>query len=372
MSEFIEVLEVTDSSENEIVKRIPEEGSLPIKIGAQLIVRDHQRAVFFRDGKALDVFGPGRHTVTTANLPVLTKALSLPFGFKSPFRAEVVFVNTKVFLNMKWGTKNPIALKDRDLGVVNLRAFGIYSIRIIQPIVFVNNIVGARGLYETRPLEDFFRDLIASRITDLLGESVTSVFDLPAQFDELSRQARERVLEDFKQYGIELKDFAISSINPPEEVQQMIDERSGMGLFSDTKDYLQFKAARAMGDAALKGEGGASEGMGLGIGAGLGFLLPGMVGDGRVAPGQEKIPCPFCGAMNEVGAKFCSACGEKIMAVNRSGENCLSCGQPVPLGAKFCPSCGEVIQKKTCPSCGAALSSDNKFCPQCGHDLKGE
>ncbi|HDS02588.1 MAG TPA: SPFH domain-containing protein [Firmicutes bacterium] len=372
MSEFIEVLEVTDNSENEIIKRIPEQGSLPIKIGAQLIVREHQRAVFYRDGKALDAFGPGRHTVTTANLPILTKALSLPFGFKSPFRAEVVFVNSKVFLNMKWGTKNPIALKDKELGVVNLRAFGVYSMRIIQPVLFVNQIVGARGVYDTKPLEDFFRDMIASRVTDLLGETVTTVFDLPARFDELSKNARERMTEDFKQYGIELKDFAISSINPPEEVQQMIDERSGMGLFSDSKDYLQFKAARAMGDAAAKGEGSASEGMGLGIGAGLGFLLPGMVGTGQVNPGQEKVPCPACGAMNEVGAKFCASCGEKMMVVSRSQEPCPACGRPIPLGAKFCPHCGEVVQKKKCPSCGNPISEDNKFCPHCGHDLKKE
>ena len=369
MSEFIEIIEFTDENEKNIIHKVPEKGSLPIKMGAQLIVRESQRAIFFRDGRALDVFGPGRYTLSTANLPLLTKMLSLPFGFNSPFRAEVIFVSTKVFTNLKWGTKNPIMLKDKELGVINIRAFGNYSLKIVQPLIFVNTLVGMQAIYDTKPLEDFFRDIIVSRFTDLIGETLTSIFDLPQYFDEISVMAKARIYEDFKKYGIEVKDFVVSSINPPEEVQQMIDEKSGMNALGDVNEYMKFKAARAMGEAASSnGNGDTSSGMGLGLGAGLGMLLPGMMYGNSTNVKNGLMECPYCHNKIQEGSKFCPECGKPLLREKRT-KVCPQCGSDVDSDAKFCPQCGYSFEKKVCPSCGAKVEKGDKFCPECGTKL---
>ncbi len=370
MSEFVEIRVVTEGSENEIVHRIPENGSLPIKMGAQLIVRENQRAVFFRDGKSLDVFGPGRHTLSTANLPLVTKALSLPFGFQSPFRAEVYFINSKIFTNMKWGTKTPISLRDSDLGLVNIRAFGVYSFKVRQPLLFINTLVGTRALYSASLIEDYFREIIVTRFTDLMGETLKSVFDLPRDFDEISAIAGAKVENDFKKYGIEIRDFAVSNISMPEEVQQMVDERSGMNIVGDMDSYMKFKASRAMGDAAegngSQGGSDASAGMGLGIGAGLGMLLPGMM-NGQSREKKSMMKCRNCGSMVSEDAKFCPQCGEPVM--DKKNFACPSCGKPVEEGSKFCPSCGSKIEEKRCPECGEKIDKHARFCPKCGKEI---
>ena len=160
MSEFMEIIEWLDDAGDGIVHRVPEEGSGETKLGAQLVVRDSQAAVFFKDGRGLDVFGPGRHTLTSKNLPILTKVLSLPWGFTSPFRAEVFFVNQKVFTDLKWGTRDPVAFRDRDFGLIRLRSFGRFTIRIVEPLLFVNSIAGTQGSYRKDEIEDYLRDVI--------------------------------------------------------------------------------------------------------------------------------------------------------------------------------------------------------------------
>lgn len=340
MAVFLEVIEYLDDEGNELVHRIPQKGSGETALGSQLVVRENQSAVFFRDGRALDTFSAGRHTLTTANLPVLKEFLGAAFGGKSPFRVEVYFVNHKVFTDAKWGTQEPIPFRDSELQMIRLRANGIYSYRVTEPQLFVNKIVGTESIKDRMEIEEFFKDVIISRLTDFLGETYSTIFDLPKSYDELSAGAKSRISEDFDKYGMDLVDFYIRSITPPPEVQKMIDEKSGMGVVGDLDSFTRFQAAKALRDAAKQEGGAAGTGVGVGAGIGMGSMIPGMM----QGSGEKKD--------------------------TSGGEKCPECGKSVPQGAKFCPNCGEEIEgKQFCPECGSEISSDAKFCSNCGKKL---
>ncbi len=272
MPRVFDVIEAPDMGPNDLVLRFPPHGAGDFRIGSQVIVRQSQAAVFFRDGKALDVFGPGRHTITTANIPLLINLLGKLFDGRSPFTAEVYFVNMREFPDRKFGTEQPIPFRDPDLGIVRLRARGLYAMQIEDPRLFVENIVGQQGLYESRRIEEYLRRTITSRLMDLLGETRVGLFDLPALYDELSAGVRARVEEDFSRRGIRLKEVRIVAITPDEETEKAISERAAMGAIGDMNKYLQWKAARAMEAAAQAGgETGSATGTGIGMGAGLGM-----------------------------------------------------------------------------------------------------
>jgi membrane protease subunit (stomatin/prohibitin family) len=364
----IEVLQHFDPTGSHMVHRIPEHGSSDIKLGAQLIVQENQAAVFFRDGQALDTFGPGRHTLTTMNVPLLTKLLSIPFGGTSPFQAAVVFVARHTFQDLKWGTKEPIPFRDSELRMVRLRAFGKYSMRVADPQLFVGSIVGTRGIVSTEAIGSFLRDIIVARLNDLLGENVKTIFDLPAYYDELAAAVKSRVTEDFTKQGLELVDMIISAITPPEDVQKMIDERASMGAIGDMHAYMQFKAAQSMPDAAKQPGGAAGTGMGFGLGMGYGQMMAGaMSGQGAGGAAQaQTLPCPKCGTANPVGAKFCANCGAPQQAAPAATLECPNCKAQVQAETKFCSNCGQSLVPQPCKNCQSPVQPGSKFCANCG------
>ena len=340
----MKVIQYVDPTGQTMVSRVPRQGTAAIQLGSQLVVEESQQAVFFRDGKALDTFGPGRHTLATQNLPFLTRLLGLPFEGKSPFQAAVIFVSTKTFLDLKWGTKEPVAYRDSELAMIRLRAFGKFAVRITNAQLFVNTVVGTNDVYTTDGVESYFKDVIVARLTDVLGENLQSIFDLPKVYDELGMALKARVSEDFGKYGIELVDMYLGAITPPNEVQKLIDERSGMAAVGDMNAYMKFKAAKAMGDAAQNtgGEtgGGVGAGLGVGMGAGMGMMLPQMMkeamqdqggqqassGGGKESPPADDGAAGAAGAAAAAGAAFCHECGGKL-----------------PEAAKFCPACGTKV-----------------------------
>ncbi len=292
MARIIDVIEAPNQGPSELVVRKPEVGAGDFRMGSQVIVRESQRSVFYRDGKSLDEFGPGRHTITTANLPFLSNLLRLGTSGADIFTAEVYFVNMREFTDLKWGTPQPITLRDSELGMARLRGFGQYTMQVADPKRFVDQIVGTQGIYQTSQIEDYLRGVVISRMTDVLGENMTSIFDLASQFDELSAAVRAKIQDDFLAMGIALKQFLIVSLNPTDETAEAIDERAAMGAIGNMDAYMKFKAAQAIGDAAQNpGGGGASEGLGLGAGIGMGAGMAGMIAN-AMSPQQQAQQAP--------------------------------------------------------------------------------
>lgn len=348
MPRIIDVVEFLDNTGNEIVHREPEGGPGDFRLGSQVIVRESQTAVFFRDGKALDVLGPGRHTITTANIPILASLIGLATSGKTPFPAEVVFVNMREFLDQKWGTPEPIAFRDSDLGMVRLRAFGTSAFQVKDPALFVNGIVGQQGIYTTGVLQNYLRSIIVAKLTDLLGEQKKSVLDLPSLYNEIGAGTKAQLADDFAAIGLTLKALYVSAITPTDDTTKAIDERAAMGAIGDMDKYMKFKAARAMGDAANQpgGPGGAAmqTGMGLGAGAGMGAAMAGMMSQAfqqqqQTSPkpaAEATTKCPNCGTENPANSKFCNNCGNKLTG----SVKCPTCGTENPPGAKFCSNDG--------------------------------
>lgn len=369
---FLEVIEWFDDSGKSIAHRIPEKGSGEIKYGAQLIVRESQAAVFFYNGRAYDAFGPGRHTLTTANIPILTKILSLPWGFTSPLRAEVYMVNMKVFPDLAWGTRDPVAFRDSELGLVRLRAHGMFNIRVVQPVLFVNTLVGTKGIYTVGDIEEYLSRAIISRFNDYMGEKLDSLLNLPGQYDKFSDDLQKRLAQDFSRFGLALNQVFINSITPPPDVQKAIDDKSRLGVFDDLNRLMKMKAAMAL-EKASESQGEAGAGMGLG----LGFMVPAMFAetfrqgqpDGGPDRGGPAASCPDCRQSVPGDSRFCPYCGHQIVVF----QKCPECGKNLPPKANFCSACGRALDKKQrsrkCKGCGAGNLPEATFCNGCGEKL---
>ena len=327
MARIIDVVEIPDQQKDEMVRRLPEYGAGDFRFGSQVIVREYQQAVFYRDGKALDTFGPGRHTITTANLPLLSGLIGMATSGRTPFTAEVFFVSMREYLDQKWGTSEPIALRDTDLGLVRLRAFGTFSLQVQDPALFVNKIVGGQGIYETPQIVRFLRGIVVAKMTDLLGELGKGLFDLPALYDEIGAGTKVKVQDDFASLGIQLKTLYVNSISPTEETAKAIDERASMGAIGDMQKYMQFQTARGIRDAAQSGgEAGSMTGAGVGLGAGVGMgaamaqaMSQSMASDAQEPSKGAPAPVPDIMTLSEAGA-YMRVGEEDVLAVIQSGE----------------------------------------------------
>jgi len=278
MPQLMEVLEYLDDSGQTMVRRIPENGECEIKWGAQLTVRESQTAVFFRDGKSLDVFAPGRYVLQTQNVPVIGKWVTgFGYGPKSPFRSEVYFVSMKLFPNLKWGTREPILFKDSELQMIRLRSNGIFSIQVTNPLLFINKIVGTQAGYKNSDISDYLKNIIISKMTDVLGNHIKSIFDMPKDFNQLALFIKTALQMDFDGLGLSLHDLYINTISLPPDVQTMIDARSGMSAVGNMDEFMKFKAAIALEGAANNPGGAAATGVGVGAGLGMGYILPQML-----------------------------------------------------------------------------------------------
>ena len=361
-SQMIEVIEATDFSQDTIVFQFPVQGN-EIKMGAQLIVREGQAAVFLNEGVIADVFGPGRYTLMTENLPLLTKLKSWEYGFNSPFKAEVFFVSTRLFTDQKWGTQKPVLMRDKEFGMIRMSAFGVFAFRVVAPEVFMREIFGTLSSYSTADITGYLRRILVSGLSDTIGESGIAAIDIVNSYDELAAAAKEKLEPAFAPLGLSLQSLVIENISLPEEVEKAIDKRTTMGVLGDMGDYTRYQAAEAIRDFA-QNEGGGMAGIGVGLGAGaqVGQVFASAM-NANTAPASPVAPagttCALCGADVPAGAKFCPSCGKNPRP---SGRVCPGCGASVPADGKFCPACGKPL---ACAKCGAPLAG-GKFCPSCG------
>jgi membrane protease subunit (stomatin/prohibitin family) len=367
-NQFIEVIEWLDPSQDTLLYRFPVYQQ-EIKNGAQLIVRESQAAVFVFEGQVADVFTPGRYTIEGGNTPILSKLGAWKYGFNSPIKSEVYFVNTKQFTDMKWGTSNPIMLRDADFGIVRLRAFGAYSLRVADPGTFIKEIAGTNAHFQTEDIDGQLKRAIVSEFSDAIGEMKIPALDLAAQYKELGDAIRGKINQDFSSYGLEVTKFYIENISLPPEVEAAMDKRASMGALGDAQRYMQFQAADALRDAAQNEGGGAGLGAGLGAGFAVGNQMAGAFG-GQMGGQQQQgggaaatVPCPSCGKQNNPAAKFCADCGTKMEVAQ---VPCVKCGAKLREGAKFCSECGSTQEKQKCSNCQAELAPGTKFCAECG------
>ncbi len=340
--QFIDVIEWTDNTGNTMVCKY-DMGGKEIMMGAQLTVRESQVAIFVNEGELADVYGPGRYELSTANMPIMTKLQSWKFGFNSPFKADVYFVNTKQFLDRKWGTANPVMMRDAEFGMIRIRAFGVYAFKVADPMTFLREVFGTRKITTAEDIEGQIKRTLVSGLSDAIAESKIPALDLAANYDELSNYALQAINPKVLPLGVTLTSFVIENISLPEEVEKSMDKRTSMGVLGDMNKYSQYQAAEAIRDAASTPNSAAGTGMGMGAGVAMGQMFA----NAFHQPAQQAAPaapaaksfCADCGAPVAADANFCSNCGKKLKAA----AVCPGCGQPIAPGARFCAGCGQKL-----------------------------
>lgn len=329
--QFIDVIQWTEPEDGILAYRYPME-DMEIQNGGKLTVRDSQMAVFVNEGRIADVFGPGLYTLNTQTLPILTYLMNWDKAFKSPFKSDVYYFATRLQTNQRWGTPTPITVRDKDFGMVRMRAFGIYSYRIADPRLFYQKITGTREIYHVADLDGQLRNTIIGRMTALFANSGVPFLDLAANQMEMSQRMQQETQPVFADLGLALDSFVVENVSLPDELQKLLDQRIGMNMIGDMSKYTQFQVAQSMPIAAGN-EGGGAAGIGVGLGAGM-AMAQGMVNAMR--PPTQEAPPPPPAAPAPAPAPAPVAGSET--------KFCVNCGKPVPRPAKFCPECGSAQQ----------------------------
>ncbi|MBR4710585.1 MAG: SPFH domain-containing protein [Clostridia bacterium] len=340
-SQVIDVIEWTDPTNNTLVHKYDMNGK-EIMNGAQLTVRESQVAIFVSEGQLADIFQPGRYELKTANLPILTKIKSWKFGFNSPFKSDVYFVSTKQFLDCKWGTQNPVMMRDTEFGMIRLRAFGSFSFRVNDPEALLRECFGTAKTYTVEDVQGIIKRTAVSSLSDAIAESKIPALDIAANYDELAGYALAQINPKIANLGVQLTAFVIENVSLPEEVEKAMDRRTSMGVVGDLNKYTQYQAAEAMRESANTP--GSTAGAGVGLGAGM--------------------------AMGQMFTNAFAAQQPAAPAAPAAGTFCSSCGKPIAVGARFCSNCGaQQAAQRVCPKCGQPVAADARFCSGCGAQL---
>ena len=322
-------IEWTSQNQNTIIYKY-DFGKDQVNKGSVLTVRESQVAIFVYKGKLADVFLPGFYKLDTDNMPILTKLMSWKYGFETPFKADIYFVNTKQFTNLKWGTSNPVIVRDADYGAVRIRAFGTYSFKVNDAYEFMNNITGTCNDYTTEEICDYLRSMIVSSISDTIGESKISVLDLAGNMQELSKLVSEKLSEDFNKIGLKFSKLNFENFSLPPELEKALDENSALSMYRKNIDLYQAKGQTDALKAAAQNNGSVGGFMGIGMGMNMGAQM----GANLTKSTQPVISCPNCNSSVKSTAKFCTECGTKLK------PSCPNCKKEFPAGTKFCSECG--------------------------------
>ncbi|MGN1099516.1 MAG: SPFH domain-containing protein [Christensenellales bacterium] len=374
--QMLKVIEWSDQTQDTLVHRYDIEATRKeVMKGSQLTVRPSQAVIFVNEGKVADIFREGRYVLDTNNLPILTHLMSWKYAFETPFKSDIYFVNMRQFTAQKWGTTNPIMMRDKEFGMIRLRGYGVYSFRVKDPEKLMYEVFATMHTFKTGDITEQLKKIIVSGLSDAIAESKIAALDLAMNYLELSEYAVKILQKRFNDLGFELLNLDIENLSLPEEVEKIMDKRTSMGVLGDQMGtYTQFQAAEAMRDAARNTGGGAvGAGVGMGAGIGIGGMMAQTLSQSlnnakqNTAPASEStVKCPKCGASVRENAKFCPECGEKL-----GSKVCPNCGATVKASAKFCPECGQKIgEKKKCSECGAEVKAGAKFCPECGNKIE--
>ena len=349
MALFLRILEWTDESKNTLVYKLPlARGGREINHKSKLIVRESQKAIFVHKGIICDIFEPGTYDLKTQIFPILSKLAGWMYGFKTPITVDVYFVNTKQFTGYKWGTANPIMMRDPEFGAIRVKGYGSYAFKVNDVGVFLKELFGTNSSFETQDITDWLKTMLISAITDAIGESNLSALDLAGNTIEFNQIVKANVQCKFKEIGLELTNLFIENMSLPAEVEKAIDERTKLGILGDKTDVMmKIAAAEALKDAAKnEGMGGAFTSAGVGIGAGAG------------------IGAAFADAFRSTNTHTQQA---QQTQKTLNTKVCTNCGKAISPKAKFCDECGAKIEiKRFCTNCGKELTPEAKFCPDCG------
>jgi len=344
MALFRKIIEWQDDSKDVIVSKVKIDGR-DINSKSKLVVRPSQVAIFVHKGKIADIFPDGTYSLDTKILPVLSKLGAWQYGFKTPITVDIYFVNVKQFTNIKWGTGNPIIMRDPEFGVIRVRGYGAFAFKVDDPSVFLTQLFGTNSTFETKDITEYLKTMLVSALTDAIGESKISALDLAGNTTEFNELIKQNIQAKYKAMGLLLTNLFIENMSVPSEVEKALDERSKLGIMGDKTDVMmKVAAAEAMKEAAKNpGMGGAFMSAGVGMGAGMG--------------------------MGQMMKDSFSSANEPIKTSNAGTQKCSKCGAIIAANKKFCGECGAKVEaKKFCPNCGAEVKG--KFCGECGAKIK--